>query len=738
MIIRRSPNNLTSFSIVYCVLRIVFFLAVSCELSAISCFALEDKKDKEAKEEPIIVNGDRVEYSMDSKEFTAIGNAEVTYEGTKLTCERLKVNTETKDAQAEGNARLDEEQGVVEGKTMLYNFISKKGVIFDSDFRANPYFGKARKVNKISEEEFVALRNYITTCNYDKPHYRIRSSKTDFFYGDKVRTRDSIFYVGRIPLAYLSQYNHSLRDPLMHVQLMPGKSKDWGVFLLSAWRYNLTEYISGRIYLDYRERLGPAEGFGANYTLSQFGKGDFKYYYTQERSRTFEEGLPAEFQRYFIRWRHQYQIDKNTDLTAEYFKIVDSKRILYGSEHNVLKDYFPLEYAKESLPLSYILVHRTLNYSTIDFLLQKRVNRWYSQQEKLPEIKYTLPHIQIAESPFYFQHNSSYVNMNTKSAAPSDSWSDGASNQASASGSLSLPTKMAFISLTPSIGSGQSYSDKGGYGSTLSVSFSTGLAASTKFYRLFDVNLNFLGLDINQLRHIITPSASYSYEKTSVMPSSKERFGGGATTGGGSPISLDLSNKLQTKRKGQSVDLADLNVTTTYTIKPKSETKRGSSLSDFLFDLQLLPYSWMRINVDATYKHTDKYAENYRQFTHINYDINVDFGKERTIGFGQRRQRKGGNAFTYSFNWRFNPKWRFSFYQMLERGRAAGLKRGLREQEYALSRDLHCWTVDFTYNLKRGGGETVWFVFRLKAFPELEFEYSQMYHAPKPGSQSNP
>jgi hypothetical protein len=62
----------------------------------------------------------------------------------------------------------------------------------------------------------------------------------------------------------------------------------------------------------------------------------------------------------------------------------------------------------------------------------------------------------------------------------------------------------------------------------------------------------------------------------------------------------------------------------------------------------------------------------------------------------------------------------------------------MREQQYSISRDLHCWTVDLTYNDKRGYGSTIWLVFRLKAFPENEFGFDQTYHQPKPGSQSNP
>ena len=51
--------------------------------------------------------------------------------------------------------------------------------------------------------------------------------------------------------------------------------------------------------------------------------------------------------------------------------------------------------------------------------MQKRTNRWYSPGylEKLPEIKYSLPSFQIADSPFYFDNNSSVGNYNMKNTS---------------------------------------------------------------------------------------------------------------------------------------------------------------------------------------------------------------------------------------------------------------------------------------------------------------------------------
>jgi len=180
-------------------------------------------------------------------------------------------------------------------------------------------------------------------------------------------------------------------------------------------------------------------------------------------------------------------------------------------------------------------------------------------------------------------------------------------------------------------------------------------------------------------------------------------------------------------------------VNSIYIFQPKTGDKRGSNLSDFLFDLKLLPYSWVRIDADATYKHSGLRSDtNYNRFSNVNYDIYFDLGKERSMGVGQRYQRKGGNEITYSLNWRLNPKWRFALYERLNRGHDPTLTRGLREQEYTISRDLHCWVMDVSYNVKRGEGQTIWCVFRLKAFPELEFEFNQSYNRRKAGSQANP
>jgi lipopolysaccharide assembly outer membrane protein LptD (OstA) len=736
----------------------------------------EDGGSRVLSSQSIVVNGDNVEYLTETQEVTATGNVEIIYGGARLTCKKLTVNTQTKQGVAEGDARLEDENGgVVEGEKITYDFQAKTGTIIDAGFRANPYFGKARIIERLGEWEFVARYGYLTTCSFDRPHYRIASKQMSILPGDKIKTKEDILYLGGFPLLYLPRFNHTLEDPMMHVRLTPGKSKDWGPYMLSAWRYSLADKINGRAYLDYRNKLGWAEGFGLNYATTYLGKGDLKVYYTQEKP----DNLPStatrsDFERYLIRWRHKWVVDDQTNFISELYKIGDQKRKYLDANASFLKDYFYREYEKDSQPLSYALFHHSFSYSSLDILAQDRVNHWYDQLSKLPEVKYTLPSIQLGDTPLYFENNSVLTNFNKKATTAPVSPDEVSVTRFDIINKFSMPMKVAFFEFVPFVKNREVIYDKGANGKSLPVNtiFYAGADLSTKFYRIFNVKSNFLGLGLNGLRHIVTPTVGYSYNHAPTINNyNLKQIDSVDLLTSSNAANLGLSNKLQVKRKDKngkevSVDLLDLNVSTRYSFAPQivyglspytqyddlvvdipdinKEHKRGASFSDIFVKYKILPYSWLRIEGDLTYKHSgvdgDENYENYNHLSNVNYDISFDFAPERSFGLGQRYERKGGNQLTASLNWRLNPKWKFSFYQRYNfkayaDSTSAFIKRGSLEQEFTLSRDLHCWEVDLTLNNKRNEGTGLYLVFRLKAFPELELSMNQTYNKPESGAQ---
>ncbi len=129
--------------------------------------------------QPITVNGDTVEYVADSREFVASGKVEVIYKGTKLNCDKLVVNADTKNATAEGHVRLEDKKGgIIEGDKIIYNFDKGTGSLVGAKFRSMPFFGMTEKMTKVSEDEFIAKRGYMTTCSLDHPHLHMHHGIT--------------------------------------------------------------------------------------------------------------------------------------------------------------------------------------------------------------------------------------------------------------------------------------------------------------------------------------------------------------------------------------------------------------------------------------------------------------------------------------------------------------------------------------------------------------------------------
>jgi len=712
---------------------------------------------EEAKKLPIIINGDNVEYAADSRSVVASGKVEVIYKDSKLTCNKLTVNMDTKDAVAEGNARLDDKDGgVIEGEKLIYNFQNKTGTIVNANFRVNPYFGKAKKVEKVSESEYAVKNGYFTTCSFDHPHYRFTAKKIKLFPGDKIQSQGSTLYLGAVPLVYLPRLNYSMREALMHMQAEAGKSKDWGAYLLTNWRYNLTENVNARVYLDYRSKLGLAGGFNLNYK-SPVGKGDYKFYYTNEKPDKVPTGEPSEYQRYFMRLRHKWNIDERTNFTAEFLKITDERR-KYDLNRSFLRDYFFREYEKDSEPLSYALFHHAFNFSSIDILLQKRTNHWFDQLDKMPEVNYNLPSMQVGETPLYFENSSQVGNYNKKQSTTSPIIPEVSVTRLDTTNRVSLPMKVSIFRLSPFVSSRQTFYDTTprGESGVVRTIFYSGIDASTKFYRMYNAKTNFLGMDINGLRHIITPSVAYLYTHTPTIPGYNLRqIDTVDSISRGNTATLMLVNKLQTKRKGVSVDLVDFQISTDYVIKPKSGqntdaygnifyendilrntgSRLHSDYSDILFKLKVIPYSWLRMESEATYEHSDRDNANFNTFSLANYDLIFDIDKDKSFSIGQRYERKGKNEVTTGFHWKFSPKWKFSVYERYNFKKTSSLKNGMQEQEYTLTRDLHCWEMDLTFNTKQGQGSGIYFTFRLKAFPGSEFGFNQTVSESKSGAQ---
>jgi len=662
---------------------------------------------------------------MNGNKVTIDGNVVVINKDIRLTCDRIEFFRDTGMAHAEGNILLIMNMGTTSemtGEKLTFNFETMTGSFDGANIYAKPYYGFGEKVSKVGENHMRMERDYITTCDLDKPHYRMASKKLDIYPGDKLVARSVRMIIGKLPMLYLPRMTQSLKDKKPRVTFTPGYDKDWGMFVLSQWRYYFDEDFKGTIHLDARERKDIAWGIDLDYKTPKTGKGRIRTYYMNERnitSKRFYQERPSptiEKERFKVEWRHKWDIDKKTKAIMQYSKFSDNK---------LLKDYFENQFEEDFSPNTFFLLTKTLPSGTASFRTDVRVNRFESAVERLPELRYDLSNKELLNTGFYLRSTTSYSNLTRKTASPSEVRQN--TMRVDTDNALSYPMKIGFIELNPFVGGQNTYyskaKEKDDYGSIRGI-FKTGASLSTRFYKVFNAEVEKYGLDIHRLRHIITPSVNYQFtNKPSTTPNQLDFFDSIDSIDNSHSINFSIENKLQTKRNNKSIELARIVISTDFLLKEHPGTGGFDKIKT---DIDFKPVDWITFFFDSSYDTRKDYLET------ANFSTYINGGKKWSINIEKRWNREVDDQLTTELNYNINPKWDFRTYTRFD------LRSGiLKEQEFTVTRDLHAWDMDISFNETRKQGNEIWIVFTLKAFPDMAIDFGTSFNKRKTGSQSS-
>lgn len=741
-----------SKSVVVCQLSVVSIAIMLCVSSAQAKEAKDTGQKPFKQKAPIIVNGDKVEYFHEQKKVIGNGHISIDYQDVRLTCDRVTVYLDTREAIAEGNVKVTQKDTYLTGDRMNYNFDTKIGRIIDGYVNYVPFYGKSKQVDKMSENQIDIEKGYITTCDLDHPHYRVEAKQVQIYLEDKVIARNIVFYVGNCPILYMPYYVQPIKEESSHMTAMAGHDSDWGYYLLTSMKFDYSDIFKGRYRLDYRTKNGLAEGVDDNYSLPGLGDGTFSFYGTAENDRLAYKPLTREEYKYRIQVRHKWQVTDDTLMTLELNKVRDE---------NFIKYYFYNEFEEQTNQVdNYVsFVQSRPDYNTL-FLARVRLDKYFDVVQRLPEYNINIPKYNIKNTPLYYDGNLNAVYLdhafrNNSSIGPMQKDID--AMRLDAYNKISYPFRvLRSLNIAPFAGVRQTYYSRNRWGDTNVVRgiFDTGFDSSIKFYKVYDVNTNFLDLDIHKLRHIITPTASYSYiPHPTVDPFNLNQFDALDSFNMQNHVLLALENKLQTKRNDISVDLVDFIISTDYLIRSKEQTVNGVDeykINRFKYvnmQLELTPYPWlymlskMRINTNKE----------------LPESASIDFvgGKdiERSLAFGYRYANSFDagsivdtdtnktvlNYLTTDAIYRINELWKVRAYWRFNMNRGY-----IDEQQYTIYRDLHCWEIEFTYDLRpyQDNGtisdQIFWFALRLKAFPNQPLGLRRTYSRTRAGEPGTP
>ncbi len=685
---------------------------------------------KEDENSPIELTGDSVEFERVGNKLTAKGNVVIIKGNSKLTCDKVEFFKDSQEAKGWGHVILVSPQGTIYSESLIYNFGTMTGEFTQAHFYADPFYGAAKTMSKVGPNHLVLNKGYLTTSDFEKPEYRMTSRKLDVYPGEKVVARNIRMVLGKVPVMYLPRYTQRL-DGKPRFTYTPGYNKDWGAFLLTALRFELSENVKGMLHLDLRQKRGNAQGLDLNYKTAKFGSGIWRMYYMDERlkpdgpllqkyQKKSGNKFPVSYkERYKSEWRHKWDIDAKTQAVWQYYILKDA---------DLLKDYFRNEYNKESNPPSFFLLSRNFPHGSLSLRTDVRVNRFTSGVvERRPEIQYNISNQKIGDTNFYFKTTNTYSNLTKKTFYPNKINLE--TQRVDTDNQLSYPFKVAFVEFKPYVGGRQTYythtHDRSRY-HVIRGLFNTGATISTKFFRVFDVKKKFWGVAIERLRHVITPTVAYNYSPNPTIPPSKlDQFDGLDGLIRDHTITFGVENKLQTKREGKSVDLARAIITSPFRLK-EYPTGKGS-FDHVISKIELKPVDWLKFSLDADYDTTLDHLST------INFDLYINTPEDKWYLFlGKRLNRNVDDQLTTEFGCRLNRKWKFRVYERFDTENSLQ-----KEQGFTVTRDLHSWESDIIFNEKRGEGSEILLVFKIKAFPESTIDIGTSFNRRKTGSQSS-
>ncbi|MGE5280440.1 MAG: LPS-assembly protein LptD [Deltaproteobacteria bacterium] len=663
---------------------------------------------------PITVNGDTVEFLAEGREVTAEGNVEIDYQGNTLRCDRVHVYMDQKLAVAEGSVVFASPGGQeMRGEMLIYDFGDGTGTIIQPAVDFAPYYCGASLMEKVAETEYLVEHARLSTCDLPHQHWGLSCREVDVD-GNILQAKDTVIRLGDVPVMYLPFFSKELTDKKPRLMITPGHNKDFGTELFGSWRYYLNAHARGVAHIDWYQNRGFAEGIDLNYDTRLFGRGQAKYYRIDEEDPREEipQALRDRDERSRLELRHRWEPSPSDQMVLEYFRASDAA---------FRQDYFYREYEKDPAPRSYFLYSHVFPQATLSLLGEPRVNSFETKLQRIPEVKLETVNHKVFDNLSLY-----YKNLTTATYLSSATASSGATTdvmRADTSQQISYPFRFMSLDVNPFVGHRDTYYSRGVKPdeTLLRGAFFAGIDVSTRLYRVFDVTTRAWGLDINRLRHVVTPQIQYRYQHAPTVDNSRlYQLDPVDTLDRNDALTFILENKLQTKRSDDQVaDLATLILSADYYLEPNDTFRTG--FATMTYDLEFKPYKEWEFDSDAAF---DVHGGFFRT---LNADLWGHFGRAG-VTTGYRFKKDESSQVTAGLTWKLNPFWNMGIYERFE------CKTGdLVEQEYRLSRDMHCWLMDFIVNNRASEGMTFMLGFTLKAFPSLGIEAQKTFRPPEHG-----
>ena len=643
-----------------------------------------------------------VMYGKDNARMFGDGN--ITYGDIQLTASRLNMDMAKSEVYAigaidtsgevAGNPVFKDKSGSYEAKTMTYNFKSEKGLITDIVTEQGEGYLTGGITKKVTDEDFYIKDAKYTTCDdHEHPHFYFQLTKGKIRPKKDVVTGPAYMVLEDLPLPIAVPFGFFPFTEKFHSGvLVPTFGEDYnrGFYLRNGGYYlALSDYadlaLTGELYTrggwgltaqsNYAKRYKFHGNFNVSYLVTVNGeKGDNDY---------------SKMKNFRVQWTHAQDAKANPNMSFS----ASVNFATSGYSRNNLDDYYSNSFTENTksstVNMTYKRPGSRWSFSTTASVSQRTADSTLSvtmsqfapfKRKKAAGDERWYEKIKISYSGRFQNSLTAKQDEFFKKSLVKD-WRNGMSHTLPINATFNL---FKYLNVTPSITlNDRMYTNKirqqwdpnanavvrdTTYNFYNVFDFNFSLSFSTKLYGFFKP-LKFFGDKVNMIRHVITPSVSFSaspdfgssfwgyygqYERVNSdgtkEPVKYSYFSNGlfgnAANGKSGVVSFNISNNLEAKVKSdqdstgyKKVSLIE-NLTLSQSYNFAADSLRWSNLNTTLL-LRLT--KGFNLNLSATWD-VYKYGLN-------KYGTPVRINKLRLLhGGGWGRLASTGTSFNYTLN----------------------------------------------------------------------------------------
>ena len=523
------------------------------------------RKSKSALEEPVSYSAkDSITFDYTNSRAHLFGGSQVNYQNLQLTADDISLSLDSSLVHASGRP---DSTGAIQGKPLFkqgedeyepdrisYNFKTRKAFISNVYTQEGEGFMQSREGKRDSSGVMYVQNGKYTTCDAEHPHFYVSLTRAKMHPGKNVIFGPAYLVVEDVPLPLAVPYGFfPFSSSYKSGFIMPtyGDETTRGFYLRDGGYYfaindKIDLKVLGEFYTKGSWGLSAQTNYKKRY---RFG-GNF--YFSYQNTKEGEKNMPdySVSKSFKLTWSHRQ--DAKANPTQSFSASVNFATSSY-ERNNLTSMYNPESYTQSTRTSS---VSYSKSFSKVGLTLSGTFN--LSQNMHDSSISVTLPTLSISQSRFnpfkrkkaagrekwYEKIAMSYTgtlanSINTKedklfhSSLVKD-WRNGMRHQVPISASFSV---LNYINVTPSFTfTDRMYTHKvmqgwdterqdvqrdTVYGFYNVYNYNMSISANTKLYGMYRPMPWFGGKKIAAIRHVFTPTVSFSY----APDFSQSRFG---------------------------------------------------------------------------------------------------------------------------------------------------------------------------------------------------------------------